>query len=326
MQREFNERSELVSYLRQQFPDAARTDNHISVPQGGRKAAEKILAQLNPSRYASTCNYLDGAVTRLSPNLRHGVVSLAEVRDMALSKARNPSKASKLINELGWRDYFQRVYRIIGRSVWSDLEAYKTGSKAKSYADTLPDDIAKGTTGLACIDSFSQELRETGYLHNHARMWLASYIVHRRRVRWQAGARWFLTHLLDGDPASNNLSWQWVASTFSHKPYIFNRRNLEKYTNGAYCMACTLRGGCELDAGYDELSSRLFPHMQPNRHEPPKHQHHAKMNPITQALARVEADSPPGFAETDRHLQFHIENGASTNNGSMHKQQPSNVI
>ncbi|MDZ4878442.1 MAG: hypothetical protein CLLPBCKN_007877 [Chroococcidiopsis cubana SAG 39.79] len=47
-----------------------------------------------------------------------------------------------------------------------------------------------------------------------------------------------LEHLLDGDPASNNMSWQWVASTFSHKPYFFNRENLERYTNGVYCREC----------------------------------------------------------------------------------------
>ena len=48
-----------------------------------------------------------------------------------------------------------------------------------------------GTTGLVCIDSFSRELRETGYLHNHQRMWIAAYLVHWRRVRWQAGAAGF---------------------------------------------------------------------------------------------------------------------------------------
>jgi deoxyribodipyrimidine photo-lyase len=64
-------------------------------------------------------------------------------------------------------------------------------------------------------------------------MWVAAFVVHFRRIRWQAGAAWFLEHLLDGDPASNNLSWQWVASTFSSKPYYFNRDNLEQFTDGA---------------------------------------------------------------------------------------------
>jgi deoxyribodipyrimidine photo-lyase len=94
-------------------------------------------------------------------------------------------------------------------------------------------------------------------------MWLAAYVVHWRRVRWQAGARWFLAHLLDGDPASNNLSWQWVASSFSHKPYLFNRANLERFSGGRFCAGCPLAdrrgpGGCPFDASYEALQARLF--------------------------------------------------------------------
>ena len=110
----------------------------------------------------------------------------------------------------------------------------KPAIQPDAYADHLPEDIAAGRTGLACIDAFAIDLRRVGWLHNHARMWLASYVVHWRRVSWQAGARWFLGHLLDGDPASNNLSWQWVASTFQRQalhlqpgqPGAFQRRPL----------------------------------------------------------------------------------------------------
>jgi deoxyribodipyrimidine photo-lyase len=66
-------------------------------------------------------------------------------------------------------------------------------------------------------------------LHNHARMWLASYVVHLRKVHWRAGADWLYSHLLDGDLASNHLSWQWVAGTGSHKPYLFNADNVARY-------------------------------------------------------------------------------------------------
>jgi deoxyribodipyrimidine photo-lyase len=90
-------------------------------------------------------------------------------------------------------------------------------------------------------------------------MWLAAYIIHWRRIQWQAGAKWFLQHLLDGDPASNNMSWQWVASTFSHKPYFFNRENLERYTKGVYCRQCPLYGKCDFEGSYEELEARLFP-------------------------------------------------------------------
>jgi deoxyribodipyrimidine photo-lyase len=143
--------------------------------------------------------------------------------------------------------------------VWRDQEAYKTGFKPHQYADHLPSDIERGETGLVCIDAFARQLHETGYLHNHARMWLAAYIIHWRRVKWQAGARWFLRHLLDGDPASNNLSWQWVASTFSAKPYYMNRENIERFTGGVYCKRCPLYGKCDFEGSYEQIERKLFP-------------------------------------------------------------------
>jgi deoxyribodipyrimidine photo-lyase len=229
--------------------------------QGGRRAAEAALAKIDPVTYARNRNFLNGAVTRLSPYLRHGVLSLAEVRDHALGLVRRTDDAEKFISELGWRDYWQRVYRVLGEGIWRDRESYKTGFRATDYREQLPAELTEARTGLACMDGFARELVATGYLHNHARMWMAAYVTHWLRVRWQAGARWFLEHLLDGDPASNNLSWQWVASTFSTKPYFFNRENLERYTSSAYCKGCALRGACPLEGSYEELEQRLFPRL-----------------------------------------------------------------
>ncbi|HLO88452.1 MAG TPA: FAD-binding domain-containing protein [Nostocaceae cyanobacterium] len=259
MLRDFASREELVNYLREQFPQAAARDEQVSSTVGGRKAAEQVLKKVDPANYAKTRNFLTGAVTKLSPYIRYGVLSLREVRDYVLDHIQNANDATKLINELAWRDYWQRLYVKLGKGIWQDQEEYKTGYTLKEYAKDLPQDIQEGTTGRVCIDKFSQELRETGYLHNHVRMWLAAYIIHWRRIQWQAGAKWFLQHLLDGDPASNNMSWQWVASTFSHKPYFFNRENLEKYTKGVYCRECPLYGSCDFEGSYEELEARLFP-------------------------------------------------------------------
>ncbi len=254
---DFIDRQELIEYLRLNFPQAAATSPEVSETRGGRTAAEKLLTGLNPVKYSKTRNHLSGAVTRLAPYLRHGVLSLDEVRVLALSRA--GSAAEKLVNEFAWRDYWQRVYQLIGDGVWKDRESYKTGYRPADYETELPDDIRAGRTGLACIDAFVHELDATGFLHNHARMWIAAYLIHWRKIRWQTGARWFLQHLLDGDPASNNLSWQWIASTFSHKPYYFNRDNLEQFTDGIYCRKCNLKDhGCPFDATYDELERRLF--------------------------------------------------------------------
>lgn len=262
MQREFASREQLVSYLREQFPTAAERDDQIGETVGGRQAALKVLNQIDPVGYAKSRNFFTGAVTRLSPYIRYGVLSLAEIRDYVMRQVQHPNDAIKLINELGWRDYWQRLYANLGNGVWQDREPYKTGYASKDYIDVLPEDISTGTTGLVCIDSFSRDLRSTGYLHNHGRMWMAAYMVHWRRILWQTGAVWFLEHLLDGDPASNNMSWQWVASTFSQKPYFFNRENLERYTEGVYCRQCPLYGHCDFEGSYEELEQRLFPQAE----------------------------------------------------------------
>lgn len=262
MRRDFATRDELVEYLREQFAHAAARDPNVSPIRGGRNAAERVLGRLRAGKvYQDTRNWLDGAVSRLSMYIRHGVLSLAEVRAAAVNSVSDVSEVEKFITELAWRDYWQRVYADIGDGIWDDREEYKTGFESTHYADELPDDVLNGETGLVCIDGFISELYEIGYLHNHARMWLAGYVVHWRRVKWQAGARWFLTHLLDGDPASNNLSWQWVASTFSSKPYFFNRENVERYTRGVYCRACPVRGKCVFEGSYQVLEQRLFPHL-----------------------------------------------------------------
>ncbi len=265
MRRDFANREELAAYLREEFPEAAKRDDSISPIVGGLKAAMIALQKVDPARYAKSRNFFTGAVTRLSPYIRYGVLGLREIRDFVSEKVQNPGDVTKLINELGWRDYWQRLYIKLGQGIWEDQEPYKTGYKLSDYVPELPADIQDGTTGLVCIDSFSRDLREVGYLHNHARMWLAAYIVHWRRVQWQAGAKWFLQHLLDGDPASNNMSWQWVASTFSHKPYFFNRENLEKYTEKVYCRQCPLYGHCDFEGSYEEIEQRLFPHGEFNR-------------------------------------------------------------
>jgi len=255
--RQFESRDALAAFLRAEFPQSAARDGGVLSPwQGGHAEAQRRLGAVDPRRYAGTRNYLDGAVTQLSPYLRHGLLSLDQVRRHAVALAGSARAIPKFISELAWRDYWQRLYVLLGAGVWLDREEYKTGFTASQYSAELPAALQTGATGLPCIDAFIHGLHTTGYVHNHARMWLAAYVVHWRRVRWQTGAQWFLTHLLDGDAASNNLSWQWVASTFSHKPYFFNRENLEKYTRGAYCRTC--RAHCPFDATYAELSARLF--------------------------------------------------------------------
>ncbi len=257
LRKNFASRQALFEYVKEIAPWAAGQQSPI---QGGRSQAELMLAKIDPLGYVGTRNFGDGCVTRLSPFIHHGLLSLNEVRNHALTTCDDAQKILKFIQELAWRDFWQRTLFSNPDWAWNDIEPYKTGFAANDYADHLPDDIARGKTGLACIDYFIHELMETGYMHNHARMYVASYVVHFRRIQWQAGARWFLHHLIDGDVASNNLSWQWVASTFSHKPYIFNLENVRKYFG--HLVDTSPVTNEPLHATYDELNLRLFPKIR----------------------------------------------------------------
>lgn len=257
LQKKFDNRESLIAYVSELAPWAEGERSYI---QGGRQKAERKLAAIDPVSYARTRNFGDGNITRLSPYIHHGILSLNEVRNHALTLCSEPVQITKFIQELAWRDFWQRILTTNPQWAWEDIEPYKTGFTAQDYADALPEDIASGKTGVACMDAFIHELTATGYIHNHARMYLASYVVHFRRIKWQVGARWFLQHLLDGDVASNNLSWQWVASTFSHKPYIFNLENVDKYF-GKLVDTSSLANQ-PLHASYETLQARLFPNVR----------------------------------------------------------------
>ena len=260
----FADRQALIAHVKSLWMDAggdeAMTQN-VSPMEASPEALAARLDVVDPQAYARSRNFLNGKITKLSPYIRHGMVSLNHVRNLALDRAGRKADAEKLIQELAWREYWQLVRRDYPDWIWQDAEPYKTGYTARDYADDLPNDIARGETGVAAIDDMISILVSTGYLHNHLRMYLASYICHWRRVKWQAGARFMLGHLIDADAASNNLSWQWIASTYSRKPYIFNLENMQKYCGDE--INTISRHNIPLDAGYDVLTSRLFPQMDP---------------------------------------------------------------
>ena len=187
--------------------------------------AHHRVRAIKPREYASTRNFLSGAVTKISPYVTHGFISLADIA--ADIEAKYPAEeCEKLIMEFGWREFFQHVWRHQGDKILRDL---KPGLPGIKYSQELPRDIIEARTGIPVIDGAVRELYETGYLHNHARMWLAGYVVHMRKVHWRVAADWLYGYLLDGDLASNHLSWQWVAATFSSKPYVFNAENVARY-------------------------------------------------------------------------------------------------
>jgi deoxyribodipyrimidine photo-lyase len=203
-------------------------------------AKEKLHA-IDPVKYQATRNYLGGS-TRLSVYITRGVLTLPQIKDHLL-KNFTKNQSYKLINELAWREYMQREWQIRGNAIFDDV---KNKQEAVESAD-LPLSIIKAETGIQALDSGIKQLYETGYVDNHMRMWLAGLICNIAHTKWQKPAMWMYYHLLDGDPASNFLSWQWVAGTFSSKRYLPSQENINKYSK-------TIQINTFIDLSYEELS------------------------------------------------------------------------
>lgn len=210
-----------------------------------RDAALERIRCIDPEGYARTRNALEGAVTGLSPYLTHGLVTLPEVLAAVLAKL-PLAVGHKLVYEFGWREYFRHVASHEGEGILRSFHAGPLPEEA--YTSVMPADVREVRSGLPVIDQAVRTLYATGTLHNHARMWLASYLVHVRHVHWRAGADWLIAHLLDGDRASNHLSWQWVAGTASHKPYLFNADNVARFAPESWHSP-----GSVIDQSYEEL-------------------------------------------------------------------------
>ena len=192
------------------------------------EAALARLEQVNPRDYAFTRNAIDGAVTYLSPYITHGYMSVPDIARYMYHRHRLGVQ-HKLVNELGWREYFQHLHSHLGEA--GMMQPIRGGVLPDdAYSRELPEDVRYGSTQVPVIDQAVRALYSYGYVHNHARLWLASYLVHLRKVHWRVGADWMYSHLLDGDIASNYLSWQWVAGTLHDKPYFFNAKSIEPFT------------------------------------------------------------------------------------------------
>jgi len=216
-----------------------------------KDANEKLLA-LDPVKYQATRNYLGGS-TKLSVYITRGVITLPQIKDH-LSKNFTSKQNFKLIYELAWREYWQREWKIRGDAIFEDIK-----NKQESVESTdLSLNILNATTGIQALDTGINQLYETGYVDNHMRMWLSGLICNIAHTKWQKGASWMYYHLLDGDPASNFLSWQWVAGTFSSKRYLPSQENINKYTK-------TTQHNTFLDLSYEELGTINTPDVLKER-------------------------------------------------------------
>jgi deoxyribodipyrimidine photo-lyase len=168
-------------------------------------------------------------VSELSKFISHRVLFEYDVARRALAQHR-PETVDKFIQEVFWRIYW-KGWLEHRPAVWNDYVAFDH--------DTIPErqfqQAVTGKTGIDCFDYWSAELQNTNYLHNHARMWFASIWIFTLGLPWQAGARFFMQHLFDGDAASNTLGWRWVAGIqTSGKHYVARASNIEQFTNGRF--------------------------------------------------------------------------------------------
>jgi deoxyribodipyrimidine photo-lyase len=223
------------------LPSAAQSTSSLSsavhFPPGETEAQRRLLQftqSPNPkiTQYHETRNRLDlDGTSALSPYLRFGMISLRQAAAQALSVEQGnratgqpENGATTWLNELIWREFYISILyhfpyvsktafnpalaNIPWRNDEADFEAWKTGR-----------------TGIPVVDAAMRQLRATGWMHNRARMIVASFLVKDLLINWQWGERWFMDNLLDGDPAANNGGWQWTAGTGTDAaPYfrVFN--------------------------------------------------------------------------------------------------------
>ena len=200
----------------------------------------QTLARFLPhagTSYAQGRNFVPGVVSGLSPFLRHRLITEAEVV-AAVLREHSEKEAEKFIQEICWRTYW-KGWLEMRPQVWVEyLDELQILCDRMRNEPDLHDRVQqaeRGVTGIDCMDAWVNELRQTGYLHNHVRMWFASIWVHTLRLPWELGADFFMRHLLDGDPASNTLSWRWVCGLQTQgKVYLATAENIERFTDGRY--------------------------------------------------------------------------------------------
>ena len=188
-------------------------------------------------RYANERNFDYGPdrranVSALSPWISAGLLGEREVLAAALD-AHGRVQADKFVQEVLWRGYF-RGWLEHRPGVWQGYRDTLAELKSSDMPDGYAEAIA-GRTGIDCFDVWVSELLDRGWLHNHARMWFASIWIFTLRLPWQLGADFFLRNLMDGDAASNTLSWRWVAGLHTPgKQYVATRENIRRFTEGRF--------------------------------------------------------------------------------------------
>ncbi|MFM2098555.1 MAG: hypothetical protein RLZZ366_94 [Pseudomonadota bacterium] len=210
------------------------------VPRTGRDYAAGRNSDNGPHNRAD--------VSGLSPYLRHRLITEQEVVQAVLAK-HSLQTAEKFVQEVLWRTYW-KGWLEMRPAIWTRFIEERDRIRA-DFANVQEVEAAEGgSTGIEGFDDWAQELVETGYLHNHTRMWFASIWIFTLRLPWTLGADFFLRHLIDADAASNTLSWRWVAGLqTAGKTYLATTENIERFTRGRFAPKGLAREAVALTEG-----------------------------------------------------------------------------
>ena len=214
---------------------------------------EEVLSrveEIDPVEYGKTRNFLGGAVSRLSPYISRGVISPKYILDGVLRRGFKFYQYERFAQELAWREYFQNVWLAAGSEIDDDLKQ----PQEEVENSLMPQALINAATGIEAVDQGVKDLYETGYVHNHVRMYIASIACNIGKSHWRVPAQWMYFYLLDADWASNALSWQWTAGTFSTKKYYANQENVNKY-------CATDQKDTFLDIAYEDLPELPVPEV-----------------------------------------------------------------
>ncbi len=214
------------------------------LPRAGRAYAQDRNTDGGPDR--------DRSVSALSPYLRYRLLTEREVIAAALDR-HGAEAADKFVSEVLWRTYF-KGWLELHPAAWDRFLAERDAARqAMGRSGGLARAVAaaeEGRTGIAGFDDWARELAAFGYLHNHARMWFASIWIFTLRLPWTLGADFFLRHLVDADPASNTLSWRWVAGLQTPgKTYLATADNIARHTGGRFSPTGPRPGGAGARGG-----------------------------------------------------------------------------
>jgi deoxyribodipyrimidine photo-lyase len=204
---------------------------------GGQSAADRALADLDIRGYAKNRSEILPLDSRgasvLSPYIRHNLLPLQRVWDHVSSAP--SADREKFRDELLWQEYARHLYARIGTRLFRNLRFEQIWDRE---GNGWPD-------GMACIEFATNELRESGWLVNQSRMWLASHWTVRNEFGWLHGQEEMYRHLIDGSRAANLLGWQWTVGTGTGKPYGFARWQVDKRAPGL-CAGCPLNKKCPI--------------------------------------------------------------------------------